>query len=77
MILTKADASTSDVQVEKLTRECNFHYRACIVSLVYLLYTRLDLSFVVHKLEKCTSNKYILKDWYICWDTLGTIKLWY
>ena len=20
--------------------------------------------------------RYILRDWYICWDTLGTIKLW-
>ena len=30
MIFTKADASTSDEQVEKLTREFNIHYRSCI-----------------------------------------------
>ena len=30
MIFTKADASTSDEQVENLTREFNIHYRACI-----------------------------------------------
>ena len=29
-ILTKADASNSDEQVEKLTREFNIHYRSCI-----------------------------------------------
>ena len=32
MIFTKADASTSDEQVEKLTREFSIHYRACIGS---------------------------------------------
>ena len=30
MIFTNADAYTSDEQVEKLTREFNIHYRACI-----------------------------------------------
>ena len=30
MIFTKEDVSTSDEQVEKLTREFNIHYRACI-----------------------------------------------
>ena len=30
MILTKEDVSNSDEQVEKLTREYNIHYRACI-----------------------------------------------
>ena len=30
MISNKADASTSDDQVEKLTREFNIHYRDCI-----------------------------------------------
>ena len=29
-IFTKSDASTSDEQVEKLTREFNIHYRSCI-----------------------------------------------
>ena len=30
MIFTKEDLSTSDEKVEKLTREYNIHYRACI-----------------------------------------------
>ena len=30
MIFTRAHTSTSDEQVEKLTREFNIHYRACI-----------------------------------------------
>ena len=30
MIFTKADAYTSDEKVEKLSREFNIHYRACI-----------------------------------------------
>ena len=30
MIFTKEDVSTSDEQVEKLTREYNIHYRSCI-----------------------------------------------
>ena len=51
IIFTKDETSTSDEQVEKLTREFNIHYRACIGSLIYLLYTRLDFSFTVHKLE--------------------------
>ena len=33
MIFTKDDTSNSDEQVEKLTREFNIHYRACIGSL--------------------------------------------
>ena len=52
MIFIKNDASTSDEKVEKLTREFNNHYRACIGSLVYLLSTRVDLGFVVQKLSK-------------------------
>ena len=55
-IFTKVDASTSDEKVEKLTRELNIHYRACIGSLIYLLSTRLDLSFAVHKLAKFSSK---------------------
>ena len=43
-IFTKVDASTNDDQVEKLPSEFNIHYRDCIVSLIYLLSTRLDLS---------------------------------
>ena len=68
MIFTKEDVSTSDEQVEKLTREYNTHYRACIGSLIYLLFTRVDLSFAVHKFSKFQKIlvKYTLKDWYIC-----------
>ena len=56
MIFTKEDVSTSDEQVDKLTREYNIHYRACIGSLIYLLSTRVDLSFAVHKLAKFSAN---------------------
>ena len=56
MIFTKADKYTSDEQVEKLTWELNIHYRACIVSLIYLLSTRVYLSFAVHKLANFSSN---------------------
>ena len=32
MIFTKSDALNIDEQIEKLTREFNIHYRACIIS---------------------------------------------
>ena len=48
-IFTKDDISTSDEKVDKLTREFNIYYIACIVLLIYLLYTRVDLSVAVHK----------------------------
>ena len=56
MIFTKYDTSTSDEKVDKLTREFNIHFRYCIGSFIYLLSTRLDLSFTVHKLEKFSAN---------------------
>ena len=56
MIFTKEDVSTSDEKIEKLTREYNIHYRACIGSLIYLLSTRVDLSFALHKLAKFSAN---------------------
>ena len=56
MIFTKADAYTSDDQVEKLNREFNVHYRACIGLLVYFLSTRVYFSFEVQKLEKFSSK---------------------
>ena len=56
MIFTKDYVSTSDEQVEKLTREFNTHYIVCIGFLVYLLSTRVDLSFALHKLEKFSSD---------------------
>ena len=55
-IFTKEDVSARDEQVESLTREYNIHYRACIGSLIYLLSTRVDLSFAVHKLAKFSAN---------------------
>ena len=39
MIFTKEDVSTSDEQIEKLTREYNIHYRACMISLINSLST--------------------------------------
>ena len=56
MIFTKEDVSTSDEQVYKLTKDYNIHYRACMGSLIYLLSTRVDLSFVVHKLAKFSAD---------------------
>ena len=50
MIFTKADASNSDEQVDKLTREVNIFYRYCIWSFIYLLSTISYFSFSVHKL---------------------------
>ena len=35
MIFNKSDASISDEKIEKLTREFNIHYRACIGSLIF------------------------------------------
>ena len=55
-IFTKSDASTSDEKIENLTLEFNIHYRACIVSLIYFLSTRVDLRFSVHKLAKFPSK---------------------
>ena len=56
MVFTKSYASTSDEQVDKLTREFNIHCRSCIGSLIDLLSTRVDLSFAAQKLEKISSN---------------------
>ena len=56
MIFTKDDVPTSDEQVQKLIRQFNIHYIACIGSLIYLLSTRVDLSFAVQKLAKSSSN---------------------
>ena len=39
-----------------MTREFNIYYRSCIGSLVYLLFTRVELSFAVHKLEMISEN---------------------
>ena len=56
MIFTKGDVSTSDEQVEKLTREFKINYRDCIGSLIYLFSTIVDLSFAVHKLAIFSAN---------------------
>ena len=52
IVFAKEDAYTIDEEFEKLTREFNIHYRSCIGLLIYLLSTRVDLSFAVHKLAK-------------------------
>ena len=56
MTFIKADESTSNEKVEKLTREFNIHYIACIGSLIHFLSTRVNLRFAVQKLEKFSSN---------------------
>ena len=56
IIFTKADASTSDEKVVKLTKQFNIHYIVCIGSLIYLLSTRVDLSFALNKSETFSSN---------------------
>ena len=56
MIFTKDDVSNNDEKVDKLIRELNIHYRACIGSLNYLLSTRVELSFSVQKLAMFSSN---------------------
>ena len=56
IIFTKEYITTSDEQVEKLNREFNIDYRACIGSLIYLFSTRVELSFAVHKLEIVSEN---------------------
>ena len=56
MIFTKQDVSTRDDQIERLTTEYNIHYRSCIGYLIYLLSTRVDLSFAVHKLANFSAN---------------------
>ena len=67
IIFAKADAYTSDEKIEKLAREFNIYYRDCILSLIYFLSTRVNLSFDVHKLANFHQNlvKYNLKVWYI------------
>ena len=56
MIFNKDDASTSVEKTENLTRGFNIHYRYFIGSLIYLLYTRVYLSFSVCTLANFPSN---------------------
>ena len=56
MIFTKHDTYTSDEKVEKSTRKLNIHHRACTGYLIYLLSTRVYLSFSVHKLERFSAS---------------------
>ena len=79
MILTKEDASVSDEQVGVLYIEYNIHYRDFGGSLIYILSTRVDLYFSVHKLEIFHQIlvKYSLKVCYTCWDILGTKGTWH
>ena len=50
IIFTKEDASTSDEHMEVLSTEYTIQCRACVGPLLYLLYTIVDLCFVVHNL---------------------------
>ena len=52
MIFIKYDAYNSAEKVEKLNRELNIHYIACIGSFIYLLSIGVDLRFAVHKLSR-------------------------
>ena len=54
LVLTAA--STSDKQVEVLSREYNIQYWSCVVLLNFLVSTRVDLCFAAHKLEDFSSN---------------------
>ena len=56
MIFTIEYSSASDNQVEVLSIYYNILYRACLGSLIHLLYKILDLFFTVHKLETISSN---------------------
>ena len=76
MIFTKEDVSTSDEQVEKFTREYNNHYRACIGSFIYLLSTRVDLWFAVHKIENISVNPGYVDDC-VYWYTNEDIGKWF
>ena len=52
MIFTKADAYTSAEQVDNFTRELNINYRACIGSLICLLYTKSRFEFCSTQFRK-------------------------
>ena len=56
IIFFKEDASTSDEQVEVMSREYNINYRDSVGSLIFILCTRVDLYFALHNLEKLSSN---------------------
>ena len=56
MIFKKYDTYTSDEQFEKLTREFNIHYRACIGSLICSFSKIVSLSFTVQKLANFSAN---------------------
>ena len=56
MIFTKEYASTSDTKVEVLYKEKKIHYKACLVSLIKILCTRVDLCFAFQNLAKFSSN---------------------
>ena len=56
MVSPKEDASTSDEQVEELSREYNIQYKVCARLIINILSTRVDLYFSVQKLELFLSN---------------------
>ena len=55
MILAKEDNFTSDEKMEVLSTEYKIQYRSRVGSLIYLLYTIVNLCFTVHKLAKFSS----------------------
>ena len=58
MIFTKEDSSTSDEQVEVLSREYNIHYRDCVGSLIYIFSTRVAFMFC-----STQAGKVFIKSW--------------
>ena len=56
MIFAEEDASIIGEQVEVLYIDYNIYYRSCVGPSIYLLYTRVALCFLVHNLEKFSSN---------------------
>ena len=56
MIFTKEYASTSDETVGVLYIEYNINYIDCVRYFIYILFTRVDLLFSVHKMANVSSN---------------------
>ena len=58
MIISKAYTSTSDYQIEKLTREFNIHYRACSGCLIFLVINKIGFEFYSTQV-----NKFFIEPW--------------
>ena len=57
IIFTKENASTSVEKMEVLSRYYNIHYRDCVESIIYLLFTIVDLCFALDNLD------FFIKSW--------------